>query len=156
MEARSIPNTAVHCKTKEELTEVLQFIEDSGGKWGTEKKPTMLIDSIWSNQGEDSCIEISDIHCLFYSRKEYYKKEGYTIISAQEYLGEKGTIMKITNLVKKLLDKDTQTLVKAGLINGDLQLTDEGTTELLSILFIEKKDELVKIAQEKLDEEKEK
>ena len=60
--------------------------------------------------------------------------------------------MKITNLVKKLLDNDTRTLVKAGFINGDLALTDEGTSELLGALFLEKKDELVKIAQAKLDE----
>lgn len=60
--------------------------------------------------------------------------------------------MKITNLVKKILDKDTRTLVTAGFINGDLALTDEGVSELLGILFLEKKEELVKIAQEKLNE----
>lgn len=62
--------------------------------------------------------------------------------------------MKITNLVKKILDSDTRTLVKAGFINGDLALTEEGSTELLGILFLEKKIELVKIANEKLDETK--
>lgn len=60
--------------------------------------------------------------------------------------------MKITNLVKKILDNDTRTLVKAGFINGDLALTDEGVGELLGILFLEKKAELLKVAQEKLDE----
>lgn len=61
--------------------------------------------------------------------------------------------MKITNLVKKILDKDTRTLVKAGFINGDLALTDDGVSELLGILFLEKKDELVAIANEKLTDE---
>lgn len=61
------------------------------------------------------------------------------------------TIMKVTNLVKRLLDSDTQTLVEAGYINGDLQLTDEGQSELLSLVFMDKKADLVKLAQEKLD-----
>lgn len=63
------------------------------------------------------------------------------------------TNMKITNLVKKILDKDTRTLVKAGFINGDLALTDEGVSELLGILFLEKKEELLKVANEKIDED---
>jgi hypothetical protein len=62
--------------------------------------------------------------------------------------------MKITNLVKKILDKDTRTLVSAGFINGDLAITDEGVSELLGILFLNHKDELVKIAEEKISEEK--
>ena len=60
--------------------------------------------------------------------------------------------MKITNLVKKILDKDTRTLVSAGFINGDLALTDDGVSELLGILFLQNKDELVKIATEKIEE----
>ena len=63
--------------------------------------------------------------------------------------------MKITNLVKSILDSDTRTLVKAGFINGDLALTDEGINELVGILFLEKKAELVKIAKETLKDEKE-
>ena len=60
--------------------------------------------------------------------------------------------MKITNIVKKILDVDTRTLVKAGFINGDLALTDEGVSELVGLIFLEKKNELVKVAQEKLYE----
>ena len=63
-------------------------------------------------------------------------------------------LMKITNLVKKLLDEDTRKLVKAGFINGDLALTDEGVSEILGILFLQNKDELVKIADEKITETK--
>ena len=62
--------------------------------------------------------------------------------------------MKITNLIKKILDNDTRKLVAAGFINGDLALTDEGVSELLGMLFLEKKKELVKIAEEKLADEK--
>ena len=62
------------------------------------------------------------------------------------------TYMKITNLVKKILDEDTRKLVKANFINGDLALTDEGVQELLGLLFLTNKDELVKIADEKIKE----
>lgn len=62
----------------------------------------------------------------------------------------KSSIMKVTNLVKRLLDADTQTLVEAGYINGDLQLTEEGQSELLSLFFVDKKDALVALAKEKL------
>lgn len=61
--------------------------------------------------------------------------------------------MKVTNLVKKILDKDTRTLVEAGFINGGLTLTDEGIEELMGLLFLENKEALVKIAKEKLNED---
>lgn len=59
--------------------------------------------------------------------------------------------MKITNLIKKIIDKDVRTLISADFISRDLTLTDEGVNELLGILFLEKKEELVKIAQEKIE-----
>ena len=58
--------------------------------------------------------------------------------------------MKITNLVKKILDADTRKLIKAGFINGDLALTDEGISELMGILFLANKEELLKVADEKI------
>ncbi len=60
---------------------------------------------------------------------------------------------KLGNMMKKLLDSDTQTLVKARFINGDLEITDTGTRALIEILFTDKKTELVKLAQEQIDEE---
>lgn len=59
----------------------------------------------------------------------------------------------ISNMMKKLLDADTQALVKAGYINGDLELTTEGGQALQMISFIANKAELVKMAQEKIIEE---
>lgn len=75
------------------------------------------------------------------------------------YCGEtikpKRTIMKTLNtMMKKLLDADTQTLVKAGYINGDLELTSEGRAALNTIVFQANKKELVAMAQEELDAEK--
>lgn len=64
------------------------------------------------------------------------------------------TIMqKVTSMFKVLVDKDTQILKKAGFINGDLELTSEGQSALNAVLFNANKAELVKLAQEVLDEE---
>lgn len=57
----------------------------------------------------------------------------------------------IGNMMKRLLDADTQTLVKAGYINGDLELTEAGKKALWAITFTLNKDALVKEAQEVLD-----
>lgn len=64
----------------------------------------------------------------------------------------KSMIRTLTNMMKKLLDSDTQTLAKAEYINGDLELTSRGRDALLTILFVTNKAELVKMAQEDIDE----
>ena len=64
------------------------------------------------------------------------------------------TMNKLKPMMKRLLDKDTQTLYKAGYINRDLELTENGRNALNTILFTANKAELVKMAQEELDEEK--
>lgn len=63
---------------------------------------------------------------------------------------------KLNSMMKRLLDKDTKTLIKSGFINGDLQLTQEGQEALSAILFEANKAELVNLAEEKIAEEKEK
>ena len=66
-----------------------------------------------------------------------------------------GQKMKLNNMMKRLLDSDIKKLIKANLINGDLQLTDTGKEALNAILFEVNKAELVKIAEEIITEEKE-
>lgn len=87
-------------------------------------------------------------------RQEYVLIEGKLRMVGVEHIKNNKIDMKITNLVKKILDKDTRTLVAAGFINGDLALTDEGISELIGILFLEKKSELLKVAEEKIADEK--
>lgn len=63
------------------------------------------------------------------------------------------TIMRtLNNMMKKLLDADTQLLVKMEYINGDLELTAKGKVALESLNFIDRKAELVALAQEELTE----
>ncbi len=72
-----------------------------------------------------------------------------------EKLTKKSLMQKVSTMMKRLLDADTQTLVKAGFINGDLDLTDEGKEALYAILFDANKTALVAAAKEALTESKE-
>lgn len=65
----------------------------------------------------------------------------------------KKLMTKLTTMMKKLLDSDTQTLVKAGYINGDLEPTDTGNSALMTILFLANKPALVADAQTVIDAE---
>lgn len=61
---------------------------------------------------------------------------------------KKNMLKKIGNYVKKMVDPETQALLKAGLINGNLEPTTEGMAELNSILFFANKDALIVRAKE--------
>lgn len=56
-------------------------------------------------------------------------------------------------MMKRLLDADTQTLVKAGLINGDLEMTSLGQQTLMAVLFDANKAALVKEAEQIISDE---
>ena len=72
-----------------------------------------------------------------------------------ELVEEKPFMKTLKSLAKRLLDKDLQTLYKVDYINGEgLELTEKGKNALLSLLFVERKAELVKEAEEELAEEK--
>jgi hypothetical protein len=60
--------------------------------------------------------------------------------------------MSLSTMFKKLLDKDTQTLVKAGFLSETLELTDCGKSELITIMFDVHRKALIEAAQAKLDE----
>lgn len=82
----------------------------------------------------------------------YYNWE---LISSPEQNKGKGIIKMLNQMMKKLLDKDTKTLIKADYMNGDLLLTTKGKESLEAILFEANKIELVKQAEETIVEEKE-
>lgn len=72
------------------------------------------------------------------------------------YNPHKKTFMNnVNNMMKVILDADMRKLIKAGYVDGDLQLTAKGREALDSIQFTTHKEALVKLAQEDIDEEKE-
>ncbi len=60
-----------------------------------------------------------------------------------------------STFIKKVLDKDLQTLIKVGYLNSDLSISPKGEQKLRDILFLENKDKLVKEAEEEIKEAKE-
>jgi len=63
--------------------------------------------------------------------------------------------MKQDKVTTQLLDKDTQTLLEAGLLDKDITVSNKGFKELINLLFITNKVELVKLAEEIIKEKKE-
>ena len=84
----------------------------------------------------------------------YAFRNSINITGSDETISQPNKKMnKLKPMMKRLLDKDTRTLYKAGYINRDLELTENGRNALNTILFTANKAELVKMAQEELDEE---
>lgn len=84
-----------------------------------------------------------------------YQSYIWTDVGDIKLINDNKTIMaKVGIMMKKLLDKDTQILVEAGFINGDLELTCLGRTHLDAILFTANKGELIKLAKDSIAEDK--
>lgn len=63
--------------------------------------------------------------------------------------------MKLNSMMRRLLNADVKKLIKAGLMNGDLLLTEEGKNAIYALLVETHKKELVEIAKEIIEEQKE-
>jgi hypothetical protein len=55
---------------------------------------------------------------------------------------------KLSNFLTKTVDSETQLLLKAGLINGDLEPTSEGRDVLTEVLWFQNLEQIVTRAQE--------
>ena len=157
----------VYCKNKKEVRKTLVYLFQHGFCWWYKKDgwkggkdfPDMFFDespfyNIYVNLSDKTLA--ADWSSFKYENAitlEEFKKIKKGRYSIENKFTNK-IIMKITNLVKKLLDKKTRDLIEAGYIDGDLELTEEGKEALLSILFIEKKEELVKMAQDEIKNNK--
>lgn len=62
------------------------------------------------------------------------------------------TISMFSAIAKRLLDQDTQKLVKAGFLNSDLSLTPKGEEHVLSLMLVQNKANLVAEAEEVIKE----
>ena len=87
--------------------------------------------------------------------REYEGTMGYYKESVQLEQKNKGIIMKLNSMMRRLLNADVKKLIKAGLMNGDLLLTEEGKNAVYAILVEAHKKELVEIAKEIIEEQKE-
>ncbi len=59
---------------------------------------------------------------------------------------------KLSVMLKKLVDQDTQDLVKAGYLDGELNITHMGERALITHLFFAHKSDLVALAKADIEE----
>lgn len=173
----------IHCPTKELFEKAQQYFFDRGIDWSYGGKimqdywdeykedfclfqegSTITRQTIHYAKKECSHIPITEAEDLFRFESPIYRVDWATTPNQGnwlwEYYGEFKQPNKpnlktmLNNFMKKMLDKDTQTLIKAEYINGDLLLTSKGKEALDSLVFQANKAELVKMAQEELDEKK--
>ena len=77
------------------------------------------------------------------------------LISSDETNKQRTIKMKLNNMMKRLLAPEVKKLIQGDIIDGDLELTESGKKALTALVFGTYKEELVKIAEEKIKEEKE-
>ncbi len=150
-------NLIITCSTKELFIEVSKKLVKEG--YNCFDKDCFLKGQNWSEK--NNTINASGdnwdsgfCYLEFYQTKREYGD--YKFLTARQYLGiTKSMTQKLNLMMKRLLDADTKKLIKGGLINGDLELTEEGIKTLQAIVFEANKVELVKIAEENIKEAKE-
>jgi len=161
-------------KTRKEWENVVKVAEDN--EWTYFKKRSQNNAELWNVYKEDSCISIKGINAGGYCYTGYYDSSDfnrYIHISAEEFInrynindnnnqipdekpnkqGLKTMLRKLSAMLELQLDAESKTLYKAGFINGDLELTQEGKEANEAINFSKNKTELVKAAEEKIKEE---
>jgi len=81
--------------------------------------------------------------------------ESYELLPPKSKQSNPTIMYQLTNIAKRLLSKDIKTLVKAGFMDSELEMTEMGRRELTGILFDKYQKELVEAATAKLEEAKE-
>ncbi len=101
--------------------------------------------------GKDySSILIEGYSCLF----SFYNDHLELVV--ENLINNKTNLMKLNTMMKKLLDINTKKLIKAGILDGNLLLTDLGKEALQAIEVEANKEELLKVADEIIAEEEKK
>lgn len=62
---------------------------------------------------------------------------------------------RLTTLAKRLFNSDIKTLIKGGLLNKDLSVTERGRAAIDAIELEKNMEALVEIAKERIEEDKE-
>ena len=110
-----------------------------------------------SNNATDEMLELKGKIVIITSVDDFYKIEGnsynWTDEMFEGFEAKKGGIMqKLTDRLKRCLNKELGAIYKMGWIDGDLKLTDEGKEALLEMLLDKHEVELASIANEKIKE----
>lgn len=85
---------------------------------------------------------------VYWERHPRHENAWVEILDRNSY-----TMKKLTSSLKRILSPELQKLYKAGLIDGNLELTESGKNEIWALLQKQFEEELVKVAEEIIEEE---
>lgn len=125
--------------------------EDKGAGWAR--------DRIFKIEGINMYGKYCGIENVYFENKNglgVYEGLLKLYIPAEQNKAGKQIMKTLNNFIKKILDKETQSLMKVEYLNGDLELTEKGKQQLMSILFLANKEELVELANEEIKEAEDK
>lgn len=103
----------------------------------------------------DYCKEHSGTFCSNRAGRDICKKCVLKAMKLFNIQTNNSIMGNLSKLAKRIFDKDTKTLIKAGYLNSDLSFTKEGEEAVMSILLEKNKADLVELANEELEEKKE-
>lgn len=156
----TIKKTAILCKTREEYDYLMLLFEKAGRMIYETMKPTEW--NVYKEYDDGFCVNVGLEKSLGYCNKDWYIKEGYKVITLQDYLNinacnsektETGTIKKIMTNFKSIIKELTRTepqktYILAGFMDKDENITETGKEALESILIKVHEKELLALAQQ--------
>ena len=101
----------VNCKTEEQAKEFIEICYENDMQWGSNGRSA----TFWDRYEEEMCYEY-DIRYLYYSSKEYFGKNGYQIITFDEFMEE------YTGMKKQFTKDDLKPGMLVEYRDGDLRL----------------------------------
>jgi hypothetical protein len=75
-----LDKTVVHLRTQAEYDEYMQLCEEAGWRWKSGDRPKNLNE--WKVRQEATCVKVLD--CMEYSRRAYYEREKFIILTLPE------------------------------------------------------------------------
>ena len=77
-------NKVINCPTEELARKILSILNKQGCKWGDGDSLTGY--PCWNLYKENTCYRIDEDKDVYYSDIEWYEREGYQIITAEEFI----------------------------------------------------------------------
>ncbi len=102
----------------------------------------------------EKSISINDLYMQMLNQQSNMKTINTAGVFFDGFSQINKTDMSLSTIAKRLLDADTRTLIKAGFLDNQLNLTGEGKVAMWAILFEANKAALVTAATELLAEQK--
>lgn len=96
----------MHCKTEEEAEVFCRYLDSIGRRW--KSNDSYLSENYWDNYEESTCY---DFNTNTYFRKQYFEKDGYTILEMEDFMNKEEKKPNCSN--KTGIDRSKDEIVMA-------------------------------------------